>query len=147
MVAAIRDRAPSVAVIILSMHQGSKRLRELLDAGASAYLAKTVARDQLIASLHSVHRSPNNILLSASRDSFGTAQPTEPELENPLSPRELEVLQLVSEAYSNSQIGRRLNITEGTVKRHLTNIYAKLGAVSRFDCVRKAAAFNFVQNW
>lgn len=55
-----------------------------------------------------------------------------------LSVREREVLALVARALSNRQIGGRLSITEGTVKRHLRNIFSKLGAVSRIDAVNKA---------
>ena len=141
-VTAIRKAAPTVSIVVLSMHQDAELLRSLLDAGASAFLSKTVARDQLIAGLHSVHRSHDNVLLSTSRDSISSAFGSETTgLPNLLSPRELEVLHLLAEARSNWQIGRELGITESTVKRHLTNIYAKLGAVSRVDCVRKATAF------
>lgn len=147
-VTAIRAKTPSVAIVILSMHQGPEMLRGLLDAGASAFLAKTVARDQLIAGLHSVIRSPDDILVSTSRNSLSsTLEPESAARPNPLSSRELEVLRLVAEARSNWQIGRELGITESTVKRHLTNIFAKLGAVSRVDCIRKASAYDFARNW
>jgi ATP/maltotriose-dependent transcriptional regulator MalT len=56
----------------------------------------------------------------------------------PLSRRELEVLELVARALSNAQIGARMWITEGTVKRHIKSIFTKLGAVSRADAVQKA---------
>jgi ATP/maltotriose-dependent transcriptional regulator MalT len=55
-----------------------------------------------------------------------------------LSDRELEVLSLVSRARSNAAIAAELRITEGTVKRHLSNINAKLGSTSRLDAVRRA---------
>jgi ATP/maltotriose-dependent transcriptional regulator MalT len=58
---------------------------------------------------------------------------------SPLTEREGEVLALAAKAFSNGQIATRLHITEATVKRHLTNVYAKLGAVSRVDAIRKAA--------
>ncbi|MFC7648945.1 response regulator transcription factor [Streptosporangium lutulentum] len=54
------------------------------------------------------------------------------------------MLRLTADAYSNSQIATRLGITEATVKRHLSNIYAKLGAVSRVDSVRKAMAARLI---
>lgn len=136
-VSAIRAKAPSVAVVILSMHQDPRTMRDLLDAGASAFLSKTVAREQLIAGLHSVLRSPDDVLVSSSRESVIAALRPAP---HPLSPREVEIVRLVAEARTNGQIGSELGITESTVKRHLTNIFAKLGAVSRVDCIRKASA-------
>ncbi|HET9382952.1 MAG TPA: helix-turn-helix transcriptional regulator, partial [Streptomyces sp.] len=56
-----------------------------------------------------------------------------------LTTRERQVLDAVSDAMTNRQIARRLGITEATVKRHLSNIFGKLGASSRMDAVRKAA--------
>jgi DNA-binding CsgD family transcriptional regulator len=56
-----------------------------------------------------------------------------------LTDREREVLELVALALSNSQVADRLSLTEATVKRHLRNVFAKLGAVSRIDAVNKAA--------
>nr|WP_296779149.1 response regulator transcription factor [Rhodococcus sp. (in: high G+C Gram-positive bacteria)] len=142
-IGALRTRAPSVRIVVLSMHEDSAVVQELLTAGASAFLAKTVARDQLIAGLHAVNRSQETVLISTSRVAFGT--PERPE--SPLSPRETEVVRLVADGLSNRQIGRKLGITEATVKRHLTNVYAKLGAVSRVDCLRKAAEYGVTNYW
>ncbi|MDJ0395060.1 response regulator transcription factor [Rhodococcus sp. G-MC3] len=143
-ISAILARVPSVAIVVLSMHENPVILQNLLDAGASAFLAKTVDRSQLIAGLHAVIQNPENVTVSTSRKSHNeNPLPAE----NPLSPREIEVLRLVAEARSNRQIGRELGITESTVKRHLTNVYAKLGAVSRVDCIRKASGRNFTTNW
>jgi DNA-binding CsgD family transcriptional regulator len=64
----------------------------------------------------------------------------------PLSVREREVLSLVAQALSNRQIAGRLTITEGTVKRHLCNIFSKLDAVSRIDAVNKAISASFITN-
>jgi DNA-binding NarL/FixJ family response regulator len=64
----------------------------------------------------------------------------DPQQAQVLSGREREVLTLVARALSNRQIGARLSIAEGTVKRHLGNIFAKLNAVSRIDAVNKALA-------
>jgi DNA-binding CsgD family transcriptional regulator len=63
-----------------------------------------------------------------------------------LSVREREVLALVARALSNRQIAGRLSITEGTVKRHLRNIFAKLGAVSRIDAVNRATSAGVISN-
>jgi DNA-binding NarL/FixJ family response regulator len=56
----------------------------------------------------------------------------------------LEVLELAAHAMSNAQIASRLYLTEATVKRHLSNIFSKLGAVSRIDAVNKAIAASLI---
>ncbi|MDP9850013.1 response regulator [Streptosporangium lutulentum] len=141
-VSTLRRVCPEATVIVLTMHQNARIVQELLDCGAAAYLVKNIARDQLIAALHAVHQSPRNILLSVSRETLGHGEPAAGD--RPLSAREMEVLRLTADAYSNSQIATRLGITEATVKRHLSNIYAKLGAVSRVDSVRKAMAARLI---
>jgi DNA-binding NarL/FixJ family response regulator len=139
----LRQEHPDTRVIVLTMHDKPELVRELLDQGASAFLVKEITRLELIAAVRSVATSRGNVvLLSVSRRTVN-------QLDNPpptavLSARELEVLQLAALAMSNAQIGKRLLITEGTVKRHLTNIYAKLGANSRVDAIRKATAARLI---
>jgi DNA-binding CsgD family transcriptional regulator len=72
------------------------------------------------------------------------AAPPAPQTTAALSGRELEIVRLAAEAMSNSQIGSRLSLTEATVKRHLHNVFRKLGAVSRLDAVNKARAAGLV---
>lgn len=140
----LRQEHPDTRVIVLTMHDKPELVRELLDQGASAFLVKEITRLELIAAVRSVVTSRGNVvLLSVSRRTVN-------QLDNPppiaaLSTRELEVLQLAELAMSNAQIGKQLRITEGTVKRHLTNIYAKLGAVSRVDAIRKATAARLIR--
>jgi DNA-binding NarL/FixJ family response regulator len=141
-VSMLRQEHPGTRVIVLTMHDKPELVRELLDQGAAAYLVKTIAREELIAAVRSVVTSRGNILLSVSRRTIN--QLDKPPSHGALSARELEVLQLTALAMSNAQIGRRLLITEGTVKRHLTNVYAKLGAVSRVDAIRKATAARLI---
>ncbi|MGH3972143.1 MAG: response regulator transcription factor [Pseudonocardiaceae bacterium] len=141
-VSRLRQEHPDTRVIVLTMHDKPELVRELLDQGAAAYLVKTIAREELIAAVRSVVTSRGNILLSVSRRTIN--QLNKPSPDRMLSERELEVLQLTALAMSNAQIGRQLFIAEGTVKRHLTNIYAKLGAVSRIDAIRKATAARLI---
>ncbi len=141
-VSRLRQGHPNTRVIVLTMHDRAELVRELLDQGASAFLIKSITRLELIAAVRSVVTSRDNIVLSVSRRTIK-------QLDNPprnvaLSARELEVLRLAALALSNAQIGKRLRITEGTVKRHLTNIYAKLGAISRVDAIRKATAARLI---
>jgi DNA-binding NarL/FixJ family response regulator len=110
-------------------------VRGLMEAGVSAFLPKSIGREELVAAIRLADRERDNVLLSVSRKTVG-------DLDKPggapLTARELEVLELVAQALSNMQIATRLFIAEGTVRRHLTNIYTKLGAVSRVDAIRRA---------
>ena len=141
-VSRLRREHPDTRVIVLTMHAKPELVRELLDQGASAFLAKTITRLELIAAVRSVATSLGNVLLWVPRRTID-------QLDNPspstgLSTREHEVLRLAALAMSNAQIGSRLLITEGTAKRHLTNIYAKLGAISRVDAIRKATTAGLI---
>jgi len=75
----------------------------------------------------------------------GRRQPAAQPLVEPLSERELEVLRLIAEGYSNAEIARKLYITTGTVKRHINNIYGKLDADSRTRAIAKARALGLVE--
>lgn len=133
----VAESFPETAVIILTMHNSPAIVRGLLESGAAAYLVKTIARDELISAVRSVSRSRENVILSVPRKTIQSME-RQQEQHTLLSERELEVLELVAKAMSNAQIAGRLYISEGTVKRHLTSIYAKLGAVSRVDAIKKA---------
>ena len=141
-VSRLRQGHPDTRVIVLTMHDRPELVRELLDQGASAFLVKTITRLELIAAVRSVVTSRGNVLLSVSRRTINQLDNQPPTVA--LSARELEVLRLAALAMSNAQIGKRLHIAEGTVKRHLTNIYAKLGAISRVDAIRKATAARLI---
>ena len=140
----VRAASPNTKIVILTMHDDPLLVRQLLDSGASAYLLKTVARAELLAAVHAVSRSPDNIVLSVSRRTIGRLEQDREPPPSRLSPRELDVLRGVARALSNAQLAAELCITESTVKRHLTNIYAKLGASSRVDALSKARAAGLI---
>jgi DNA-binding NarL/FixJ family response regulator len=125
--------SPSSKVLVLTMHDEPRLVRKLLRLGANAYIVKT--RKELVAAVRTLHRVEDRVVLSVSRT---TADRLEGSEKDTLSGRELEVLLLTVRAMSNSQIAAYLHISEGTVKRHLTNIYAKLGVSSRADAAKKA---------
>ncbi|MFI2612165.1 response regulator [Kitasatospora sp. NPDC018619] len=137
----MRALSPSSQIIMLSMYDGPQLLRRLINAGIRGYLLKSVCGDELVAAVRGVHRGSDRMVLAVSRDSLARMQGV---TENVLSARELEILELVAQALSNGQIATRLLITEATVKRHLRNVFAKLGAVSRIDAVNKAIAASLI---
>jgi DNA-binding NarL/FixJ family response regulator len=132
----IRDASPGSRVIILSMYEGAPLVQALLAAGIRGYLLKSIHWQELVAAIRAVYADDNRIVLDVSRESLREIQHG-PFL-GPLSAREREVLDLVAQALSNGQIASRLRLTEATVKRHMRNIFVKLGAVSRLDAVNKA---------
>lgn len=132
----VRRRSPRTAVVILTMHTDAVLQRQLTRAGASAFANKSISETalrQLIAAAQPLAATPPD----------DTSQRNQPD--GVLTARELEVIRMIAQAYTNREISTRLNITEGTVKRHTTNIYAKLGATSRIDAVRKVVRLNLLE--
>jgi DNA-binding NarL/FixJ family response regulator len=142
LVSGLRALSPRTTIIIFSMFDEPSVVKELLAVGASAYLLKSVTRDGLIFAVREVCAG-NRLLVAISRRSFEMVMGSRPAV---LSDREIEILELVAQAFSNLQIARRLQIAEGTVKRHLRNVFAKLSAASRLDAVNKAVAMNLVSD-
>lgn len=133
--------SPLSRVIVLTMHDDPRLVRSFLELGAHAYIVKDATREELLTAVRAVNRSGDRVVLSVSR---GTASRLESKEKEILSSRELELLLLVTKAMSNRQIAFHLHISEGTVKRHLTNIYSKLGVSSRTDAAKKALSSGLI---
>jgi DNA-binding NarL/FixJ family response regulator len=128
---------PPPKVVIVTMIEDPRQVRELMDLGASAYIVKSASAEHLVAAVraaildpkskHAVVGMPLGMLEEAQEGSQGV-----------LSARELEILLLAARGLSNRQIGAALYVTEGTVKRHLANTYEKMGVGSRSQAIRKA---------
>ncbi|MCA1715935.1 MAG: response regulator transcription factor [Actinobacteria bacterium] len=127
--------SPSSKVLVLTMYDEPRLVRKLLALGAHAYIVKNATREELVTAVRTVHRVEDRVVLSVSRS---TADRLEGSERVTLSRRELEVLLLMVKAMSNKQIACCLEISDGTVKRHLTNIYAKLDVTSRADAAKQA---------
>ncbi|MET9323110.1 response regulator transcription factor [Streptomyces sp. NPDC003038] len=123
----LRARVPQAKVILLTGHRQDELTQALLDEGASGYIHKSASREVLLNAVREAVPTP-----------AGRPIPAPVSGRDLLTEREHEVLRYVAQALSNRQIGTKLTITEGTVKRHLRNIFAKLGATSRIDAVNKA---------
>jgi len=125
----IRRMHPDVAIVVLTMHSDAALERQLIRAGASHFVTKTVSGEKLAAII--TQARPSLSRTESRCDDHAATQ-------SMLTARELEVLRMIAQAYTNRDISTLLHIAEGTVKRHTTNMYLKLGATSRIDAVRKA---------
>ncbi|MCE6998207.1 response regulator transcription factor [Saccharothrix sp. S26] len=132
----LREVAPRTRVVILSMYDTPAFVQDMLAQGVRGYLSKGVSRQHLVSVIRSTVRDDRSVQISVSPAAAGIDR--NDDRETPLSRRERGLLELVAQALSNRQIAARLGITEATVKRHLHNIFAKIGAVSRIDAVNKA---------
>jgi DNA-binding NarL/FixJ family response regulator len=134
----IRETSPQTEVVVVTMFEDPRLMHELIKAGAAAYLLKTSNRGELAVAIRAATRSDDMVLVSVSRQAFVGLTRATPNVRDSLSARESSVLRLVSQAKNNKDIGKTLNISDSTVKRHLTNIYSKLGATSRVDALQIA---------
>lgn len=138
----IVSELPDIRVIILTMHDDPGLVEKMLAAGARAYVIKGATREALLAAIRGARHDDQHVVVSVSRETVIRLR--EPP-ESPLSPRELEVLTAVSAGLSNAQIAARLFITEGTVKRHLTNVYVKLDVTTRMNAINKAIEMGLIK--
>jgi len=130
----VKRMHPGTAVVILTMHADRILETQLRAAGAAHYLQKTVASAALLAVVRTVQAEGPAAVAVPEREA---AAPI-------LSVRELEVLRMVALAYSNREIGQQLSLAEGTVKRHVSNIFVKLAATSRMGAVRRAVTLGLL---
>ncbi|MEV6974417.1 response regulator transcription factor [Kitasatospora sp. NPDC093806] len=124
-------------VVVLSRQEQPGEMEMYLGSGASAYLTEDAAGEYLCPVIRGLTTDRERVYIMASRSGLGWMAGRRG---GRLSGREREVLGLVANGLSNSDIARRLCISPGTVKRHLRNVFVKLNAVSRIDAVNKARA-------
>lgn len=135
----IKTQMPSTQVVILSMHDDQRYLFEALKAGASGYVLKREADDALIAAVRAVASGKAFLTTAAERSIIQEwSKDTATGPDEPLTPREREVLKLIAEAHTNRQIGEILHLAEKTVESHRANLLRKLGMHDRVELVRYA---------
>ena len=128
-IGAIRGEFPDARIIVLTTHPGDSLVSRALKAGARAYLLKGMLRKELSETIRAVHAGQKRM------SSEVAAEIAEHSTDNALTPREIDVLRLVAAGNANKEIGARLSLTEVTVKSHVQNILAKLGANHRTHAV------------
>jgi DNA-binding NarL/FixJ family response regulator len=142
----IRSHVPDTRVLLLSMHDDERYFLEGLEAGAAGYVLKRAADTDLIAAVRTVAGGRTFLSDEAQRtlkDEWLEGGRTEPD--NPLTPRELEVVKLIAEALTNRQIAETLKLSEKTVESHRTNVFSKLEMRDRVEIVRYAIRCGLVE--
>ncbi|MDQ3303987.1 MAG: response regulator transcription factor [Actinomycetota bacterium] len=139
--------SPPPKIVVVTMHDNPRLVREFLGRGASAYLVKSASLQELVAAVHNAAESPaeahdENVVMVVPREAFEQAERATKE--GGLSARELEILLLVARGLSNRQVSRALRVAEATVKRHLANLYPKMGVASRGEATSKALSEGWI---
>jgi DNA-binding NarL/FixJ family response regulator len=116
-------------VVVLTSLSARERILDALDAGAIGYLLKDAEPDELIRGVRAAARGESPLSPKAAQQVLAARNDQRPAVE--LSVREREVLELVGEGLPNKVIARRLEISEKTVKAHLTQVFAQLGVSDR----------------
>jgi NarL family two-component system response regulator LiaR len=134
---AIRQQFPQVQVLALTSFKEGDLVKNALEAGAIGYLLKDVSADELVRAIRAAHAGRATLSPEAAQALVQTAnQPPAPGLD--LTEREREVLTLMIEGLSNTQIAGRLTVSPSTIKSHVSNILSKLGVASRTEAVTLA---------
>lgn len=133
----IRDECPHVHVIALTSFQEKELVREAMEAGATSYLLKNVAADELAQAIRAARSGKSTLAPEALQALVQTAHEP-PRTNYELTPREKEVLALIVEGLTNPEIAERLVVTRSTAKAHVSNILSKLDVSNRAEAIRVA---------
>jgi DNA-binding NarL/FixJ family response regulator len=145
----LSKRRPDLKMLILSMHDDEGYLYEALKAGTSGYVLKSVADRDLVEAVRAAMRGEPFLYAGAERalvrDYVQAARAGEIPPEDPLTPREQQIVKLIAESNTNRQIAELLTISEKTVETHRANILEKLGMRDRVELTRYAIRRGFVE--
>jgi DNA-binding NarL/FixJ family response regulator len=150
---AIKAEDPATVILMLSAYANPDCLLEAVRAGAAGYVVKNTTKDDLVAdvrgALSDEHPIDQNLVMQILQDLAGedgrkTGAPPESrkhsaQLHDPLTPRELEVLRLVAQGWTNRQISERLVVSAATVKVHVEHVLAKLEVSDRTQAAVRAS--------
>lgn len=147
----VRAAAPRCQVIVLTTFDDDEEVFDALRAGAVGYLLKDAPSGKLVEAIRAAARGESFLQPSiaakvvAEFSRLSRARPAAcPPLVEPLSDRECEVLRHLAGGKSNKEIAVALNLAEGTVKNHMTNILGKLGALDRTQAALKARELGLI---
>jgi DNA-binding NarL/FixJ family response regulator len=134
----LHRRAPAVRTVVLTSFGSESNVVRALHGGTAGFVLKNCRPDELIRAIHAAHAGEAYLSPAATRTVLGMVTPVEPRRREAaaerlaaLTARESEVLALAAEGMSNAGIGRRLHMSETTIKTYMSRILAKLGCSNR----------------
>lgn len=144
---------PDCRIIVLTTFDDDESVFDALRAGAAGYLLKDVSSDKLVEAIRTTAAGNSflqpsvaaKVLAEFTRQPTPSVPPPQQDLVEPLSKRELEILQHLGQGASNKEIAAALFLTEGTVKNHITNILGKMGVRDRTQAALKGKEMGLIQ--
>ncbi len=134
-VSKIKQLKPDVDCLMLSIRQDDEAVFNSIRAGAAGYLLKDTPPAEILRAIEEVHQGGAPMSMQIARRVLQSFYPTQT---SPLSERETEILQLLSEGLNYRSIAEKIFLSPHTIKSHIKNIYAKLHVHSRAEAVKKA---------
>jgi NarL family two-component system response regulator LiaR len=136
----IKARYPAIGVLVLTVHSDNEHIISILQAGAGGYLTKSVYGDEVVHAVRALVCGETVLARSVSQEIFKYAfrysiKPTKLNIDDQLSARELEVLNVAAKGISNKDIALKLGLSVRTVKAYLAEIFLKLNVASRTEAV------------
>lgn len=135
----IKEKYPSVHIMMCTVYEDDEKIFRALSAGASGYMLKRSAGDNLLDAIRELKRGGAPMSSSIARKvvaSFRQAPSTSPETAL-LTPRENEILDLLAQGFRNKEIAEQLHVSVNTIRTHIYNIYEKLHVQNRIEALNK----------
>lgn len=147
---ALKAELPDVQVVMLTMHADAELIRQAIAAGAAGYLTKDCTTDEVVRTVRLAAGgetvvSPEVAASMLEQVAAGATEPARPAAESVITPREEEVLQLIAEGRSTTEVAEELFISVKTVKNHLASIYEKLDSRDRTQAVVQAVRMGIIK--
>lgn len=144
---AIKRECPATSVILVTMHESVEYLLDALKAGAVGYILKDISQQEFIEAVQVVLQGEsllNKDIVVQLLKRLSNETPRQEETANPLSTREREVLQLLTQGQTNREIAENLVVSVSTIKVHVEHILAKLGVSDRTQAAVRAIEMGLI---
>ncbi len=141
--ATLRQKLPLTPIVVISMLRDGEAVKEIMDLGINGFISKAVKPEHISSALVDVMEGETVVLRSSSNLWENTGEQAEKDPFAHLSPRQLDVLKLITKGQSNKEIARELKLSPYTVRIHVSAMLKALGVNSRAAAASVAAAYGF----